>query len=425
MESTLIKRISSWIDEHGSSELTFLASLIQEPSVQGNEAGAQKSIAKKFTEMGLTVDTWYPDAEILAKHPVFHSNRTSFDSSPNVVGVWQGTGGGRSIILNGHIDVVPEGDPSQWSDDPFSGYIVDGRVFGRGSSDMKGGIFSAILAVRSLQALNIRLYGDVILQSVVEEESGGAGTLSALLRGYRADACLIPEPTDMRIFVSQQGSMWFRIRVPGVSAHGGTRYEGVNAIEKGMYLIQGLQFLEKQRNDRMDNPLYRHFQIPIPINVGVFHAGKWPSSVPDHAVIEGRIGVGPHETWDSVCKEMEIFVHDWTQRDPWLREHPPAIEWFGARWMPSEIDVSHELTTSLVNGFRHVLGRDPIVEGAPWATDAGLFTHVGKIPSIVFGPGTTRLAHYPNESVAIRDLFDAAKVMAATLIEWCGVSSPR
>lgn len=238
--------VKEWMRANQQQAIDFLKEIVQEPSVQGKEIGAQKKVANKLNQMGLEVDIWEPGGEEFIKHPYFCATRTDFAGSPNVVGVWRGTGGGKSLILNGHIDVVPAGDETQWLHDPFSGKVTDGKMYGRGVTDMKGGNVSLLFAIECLKQLGIKLKGDVIFQSVIEEESGGGGTLSAILRGYRADAAIIPEPTDMKIFPKQQGSMWFKIRVKGRSAHGGTRYEGISAIEKSMIVIEEIQRLEKK-----------------------------------------------------------------------------------------------------------------------------------------------------------------------------------
>ena len=218
--------------------------------------------------MGLEVDIWDLHGNRLEKHPYFYSNRTSFADSPNVVGVLKGTGGGKSIILNGHADVVPEGDHDQWDEGPYSGYIAEGKMYGRGTTDMKGGNTALLMVIAAMKALNIRLKGDIIFQSVIEEESGGAGTLDTILQGYKADAAIIPEPTNMKIFPKQQGSKWFRLHVTGKTAHGGTRYYGVSAIDKAFIAIEHVKELERLRNERMDDPLYDELEIPIPINIG-------------------------------------------------------------------------------------------------------------------------------------------------------------
>ncbi|UUZ92702.1 peptidase [Paenibacillus sp. P25] len=298
--------------------------------------------------------------------------------------------------------------------------MEDGRLYGRGATDMKGGNVSSLLAVRAIRELGIRLKGDVIFQSVIEEESGGAGTLAAILRGYKADAALIPEPTNLRIFPKQQGSIWFRIIVKGRSAHGGTRYEGVSAIEKSMTVVQHIRELEEKRNARIDDPLYARNPIPIPINVGVIQGGNWPSSVPDTVKLEGRMGVAPGETMEHAKEEMAGWLEGLKGKDPWFAAHPPALEWFGARWVPGSVDPGHDLIRTLSEQYRSVLAEEPVIEASPWGTDGGLLTGLGGTPCVVFGPGVTEVAHYPNEYIVLEHLFQAAEIIALTLLDWCG-----
>lgn len=198
-----------------------------------------------------------------------------------------------AVILNGHVDVAPEGDHSQSHQSPYADEIVDGCLFGRGATDMQGGNLAAYIAVATLKGLGIQLQGDVILQSAVEEEAWGTGTSAALVCGYRADAALILEPTEQKIFPRQPGSRWFRLRI---EAHGGARYEGVNALEKSVAVIQAIQALEKERNTALNDELYKDVPIPLPINLGRIEGCDWPSSVPDEIMIAGRIGVGPGES---------------------------------------------------------------------------------------------------------------------------------
>ena len=198
-----IDRIDRYIRDHQTDAVELLQALVREPSTQGNETGVQQVVIRKLEDLGLSVDVWDPPYDELARHPYFVASRDTYAGSPNVVGVLKGTGGGRSLILNGHIDVVPAGDRSKWTDDPFSGAVKDGKVFGRGTTDMKGGNVSMLLAMEALIRSGIRLKGDVIFHSVIEEETGGVGTLATVLRGYRADAALIPEPTNMKLFVAQ------------------------------------------------------------------------------------------------------------------------------------------------------------------------------------------------------------------------------
>lgn len=418
---SLQAQIKKWLTDNREHGTQLLQRLVQADSTQGNELHAQKIIIETLRKIGLKVDVWEPEGNELIQHPYFASQRRDFQGSPNVVGILKGTGGGRSLILNGHIDVVPEGDLEQWDHDPYSGKIIDGKLFGRGATDMKGGNVSLLLALSSLRALGIPLKGDVIFQSVIEEESGGVGTLAAILRGYKADAAIIPEPTNMKIFPKQQGSMWFRIYVKGRSAHGGTRYEGVSAIEKALLVVEHIRELEKHRNERITDPLYQNIPIPIPINIGKIEGGDWPSSVADLVKLEGRMGVSPEETIEAAKHEMESWISRLKETDPWFDGQPVTIEWFGARWVPGAIELEHEFVARLASSYREVLGKTPTVEASPWGTDGGLLTKVGATPTIVFGPGVTEKAHFPNEYIEIDKVFEAAEIIALTIVEWCGI----
>ncbi|GAE44334.1 acetylornithine deacetylase [Mesobacillus boroniphilus JCM 21738] len=185
------QKVRSYIKESRIRGTRLLQKLVQEPSTRGNESGAQAVIIEKCRELGLEMDIWEIGDSGLTVHPAFCSDRKDFTGNPNAVGIMRGTGGGRSMILNGHIDVVPAGDPKDWDKDAYSGHIECGKLFGRGSTDMKGGTTSLLMAMEAIKNSGIKLKGDVIFQSVIEEESGGAGTLATVLRGYKADAAII------------------------------------------------------------------------------------------------------------------------------------------------------------------------------------------------------------------------------------------
>ncbi|MFF2875438.1 peptidase [Gottfriedia sp. NPDC057991] len=415
-------KINDYIHKNKNKAIELLQNLVREKSVSGNEAGAQKIITNYLQNLGLVIDRFEPSIEELTKSSYFISERTSFEDSPNIVAILKGTGNGRSIILNGHIDVVPEGEISSWERHPYSGEIIGNRLYGRGTTDMKGGNVAALFAIEAIKKCNIPLKGDLYFESVIEEESGGAGTLATILRGYEADAVLIPEPTKMKIFPKQQGSVWFRVKVKGKVAHGGTRYEGVSAIEKSIMVINHINQLEKVRNTRLlDDPLYKNVPIPIPINIGKINGGTWPSSVSDLVTLEGRLGVSPNETIEEAKLEITRWLKTLSLMDDWFIENPVEIEFFGARWLPGSIDLGHPFMESLKKSYQNVYKNEPIIEASPWGTDGGLFTQIKQIPTIVFGPGETKVAHYPNEYIDLDELFRCAEVIAHTLLDWCGV----
>lgn len=415
-------KVRSWLKENRARGARLLQLLVREDSTRGRESSAQAILIEKCRQLGLSVDIWELHRKELVNHPAFCCDRQSFDGNPNLVAVLKGTGGGKSIILNGHIDVVPVGDQASWEKAPFSGHIECGKLYGRGATDMKGGTVALLMAMESIIASGIKLKGDVIFQSVIEEESGGAGTLAAVLRGYQADGAIIPEPTNMKIFPKQQGSMWFRLTVYGKAAHGGTRYEGVSAIEKSMTVIQSLQKLEKDRNEAITDPLYEKIAIPIPINIGKIISGQWPSSVPDTAVIEGRMGVAPEETIRAAQAEMERCLHELKDVDEWFEANPVKLEWFGAQWLPGSLVSDHPLIGQLTDSFAEIKGEPPIIEASPWGTDGGILSNVGSTPVIVFGPGTTEIAHDANEFIILDEMFAASEIIALTLLKWCGAA---
>src|SRR5690625_3052834 len=418
------EKIKANIHKNKDEYIKFLQKIVQEPTTTENEQGAQKLVAERLKEKGLEVDVWDPDYDELIKSKFFNPLRDNYEGSPNVVGVLKGAEDGRSLILNGHIDVVPAGDESKWEHGPYSGDVVDGKLYGRGTTDMKGGNLSTLIALETIIDLGIELKGDIIYESVIEEETGGAGTLAAIQRGYKADVAIIPEPREMRIFTKQQGSLWFEITVTGVSAHGGTRYEGVSAIEKGWIVFNEIMKLEDTRNEPLrKDPLYKDSPIPIPINIGQFNSGYFPSAVAEEATIQGRYGIAPGETMDEAKEKFINMLDNLKSVDEWFKEHPATVAWGGIHLPPGGCDLDHPMLKILKEKYVDVENKEPIIAGSPWGTDGGLLTQAGGIPSIVFGPGTTSMAHFTDEYVELDKVFKTAEIIALSIIDWCEISS--
>lgn len=416
----LEEKVCRWMDANKDNAVRLLKKLIAEKSTVGEEFNAQAVVLEKLRQFQMEVDVFEPSMIQLKQHPYFVSHRENFTESPNIVARKPGKGGGKSIILNGHIDVVPEGNHEKWDTHPYLAAEKNGKVYGRGASDMKGGTTALLLAIEAIEACGITLKGDLIFQSVTDEENGGAGTLSTVLRGYKADGALIPEPTNLKLFIKQQGSMWFRITVKGLSAHGGTRYEGVSAIEKSVLVLEALKQLEKKRNDRIKDPLYNYTPIPVPINIGTIHGGNWPSSVADLVQIEGRCGVAPNEGMEQVKQEIESGIKNLEQHDEWFKLHPIELEWYGAQWLPNDLNENHELVHSLESSYEKIMNNQAKKEASPWGTDGGMLFHAGHTPTIVFGPGETKVAHHTNEYIEIEAMLTSAKIISLFLLDWCG-----
>jgi acetylornithine deacetylase len=391
--------------------------LIQIPSVTGDESNAQRHISKLMRDIGLQTDVWEIDISEIRKHPDF-SMGVDRKEGLGVVGRLS-RGRGCSLILNGHIDVVSPGDESNWTHPPWMGTRVSGMLYGRGSVDMKGGLSCALHAVKAVIDSGVNFRGDVFVESVVGEEDGGIGALATVLRGYKTDGAVIMEPTELKVAPAQAGSHCFKITVKGRSAHACVREEGVSALEKFMPIYQALITLERSRNSSVDDPLYSRYQLPIPLNLGVVKCGNWPSSVPEELVLEGRYGIGVDEDVASAHLAFEKAVADATASDDWLLSHPPLVEWRGGQFNPARTPTEHHLTTTVAGAYRDVAGVTPIYEGVTYGSDMRHLVNVGKIPTILFGPGDVRLCHRPDEHVPIRDLVIATRTLALTILRFC------
>src|SRR5215203_2070797 len=292
-QTDLTARIAAAVDAERDRVIADLQALVRVPSLTGEEGAAQAIVAALMERDGLEVDLWEPDPAELAPYADHVGFFESLAGRPNVVGTLKGAGTGRSLILNAHIDTVETGDPARWTYPPFSGALIDGKIYGRGSLDMKGGLITNMTALRALRAAGLTPQGDVYVESVISEEDGGAGALAAILRGYRADAAIITEPTQLETVIAQGGSLVFRLHIEGRSAHAAVRDDGISAIEKFPLLHRALLDFEAERNQTLDHPLYAHLANKIPINIGTIRGGSWPSSVPEWLYAEGRAGLVP------------------------------------------------------------------------------------------------------------------------------------
>ncbi len=415
------QRVLEAVDATFEATVAQIQDAVRRPSITGEEGVVQDVMASLLRDLGMTVDVWEPQHADFAAHPEFVAEEPPFTGRPNVVGVWKGAGGGRSLAVNGHIDVVPAGDEAAWRMPPFDATRADGRIYGRGAVDMKGGLIAAIGALRAVQAAGVRLRGDAMVQCVIGEESGGVGTLAAILRGHVADGVLIPEPTGLALSPAQGGCLMFRITVSGRSAHAAMRTEGESALEHWYPLHRALLDLEAERNRTLSHPLFHQPNI-VPFNVGRLETGNWPSSVPDTLVASGRFGVLPGEEMETVRADFERTLFDAAARDPWLREHPPALEWYGAQFGTAEIAPTHPLVETVRGAFVAAVGHEPAVEGVTWGSDMRLFTEIAGVPAILFGPGDVRWAHYANEYIEESELRTAMRVDALTFLRWCGIA---
>ncbi len=422
----LVPKIDAAVDTLRGDLIAYLQKLVQTPSLPGQEQQAQQLVAAKLRALGLSVDVLSSDLDDLKHHPAFCDDGVPFCDRLNVIGRWKGSsktpasGTPRSLILNGHIDVVPTSKESLWSDSPWSGVIRDGQLYGRGSCDMKAGVAANIFAIQALQSLGFRPAGDVLVESVIGEESGGVGTLTTIVKGFKADAAIITEPTRLHLCPVQSGALTFRIKVAGRAIHACMKPYGVSAIEKFYLLLQAVQQLEQRRHVEYKNPLYENPNNIAPVNFGTLRSGEWPSTVPDELLVEGRFGVLPGESTGAARSALANALTAVAKQDPWLADHPPTLEWFEGQFESGETSQDSPIVRAIAEGHAQIFGKEPIVQGVTYGSDLRLFTNHGGIPAVLYGPGSIFDAHTVNEHVDLEEVVAATKVLACIVSSWCG-----
>jgi acetylornithine deacetylase len=287
---------------------------------------------------------------------------------------------------------------------------------------MKAGLAAMTMAVEAIVQSGVELAGDVILEYVVDEELSGHGTLACVMRGYRADGGICCETSSMKVQPGSIGRIWFEINVMGKAAGIQRRWEGINAIEKGYLVVKAVSEFEKRRISRLSHPLYPNIQGAIPCMVGGFEAGSYHSAFPDHALLKGSIATVPGEDSQTVKQEFVSFVQESVASDPWLAEHPPRIDFKGYFAEASEIPVDSPIVHTLAQQVQEVVGWAPEITGREGAADIRFLNQPGQTPTVIFGPGKTEQMHANNEWVLADDVVLATKILAATILDWCGLS---
>jgi acetylornithine deacetylase len=432
----LIDLVTSTATQHQEETISLLQDLIRIPSVNpyfsnyeepSREGDVQNIFATRLDRLGATLDRWEPSAADLAKHaggPGYYPDR-DFRGRPNLVATLPGSGGGQSLMLLGHADVVSAGD--DWTVAPFAAERHHGNVYGRGAADMKAGMAAAVSALEILRTAGIQLRGDVLLASVVDEEAGGMGTLAVVDRGYRTDGAIIPEPTDLNVAPLCRGILWGRLTIPGRASHiempqphwrdGGA----VDAIALGRTFLDAIDDL----NTRWAaNPAKRHPLLPLPcqVCVSMLDAGEFPTAYAGQMRITFDAQYLPAEKDERklggrVKAELEAFFAEIAQQNAWLRENPPTIEWLVDADC-GETPTDHPLP-QLLHRAAQTAGAESTMEGMSSHTDMGLLVNAG-IPTVNFGPGAPSVAHQSDEHVREEDLHQATVALALTIAAWCG-----
>jgi len=428
--------------EHGREELVALASALigfdttaRNPGDRArDEVALQEHLQSVMREAGAQTDLFEPDPAELAGMPLVPDG-LDFDGRPQLIATMPGTGDGRSLVFNGHIDVVSVEPRGAWTSDPFTAEVRDGRLYGRGSCDMKGGIASMVFAARTLAALGVRLAGDLIVATNTDEESSGAGGTALVRRGLRADAGIVTEATGFEVWVCCRGSEYGVIRVPGRAGHAEVRQPdwrrggAVNAIEKSAVALDAIAALRREWSERdgLDHPyLSRPDLLPT-----MASAGEWPVTYPSSCDLTIAVlyhsGQAAERGWGSgVRAEVEEWLGRFTARDGWLAEHPPTIEWWTNGVMPLEIDPSEPIVAAMSEATADV-GHAGGLSGLDSWYDGATLTKLAGIPAIGFGPPGfdtegLSVAHTIDEHVPVDGLVACSQGLAVAAMRFCGVA---
>ncbi|MBL8331660.1 MAG: ArgE/DapE family deacylase [Rubrivivax sp.] len=416
-EAEILGAVAAQRDE----AVQFLQALVAEPSLLGQEQSAQALMKRRFGAMGLDVRELVIDEAALRDHPGYSPSILPYDGRVNVIGVHEPRQvRGRSLILNGHIDVVPVGAERLWSRPPFEPWIAGDRLHGRGSNDMKAGIVAYCMAFQALQRLGWQPAARVTMQSVIEEECTGNGALACLVAGYTADAAIIPEPFDL-VMSAQLGVMWMTLDVYGVPVHAAVAQTGIGAIEFAQHLVDRLRELEARWNEpRHRHSLYCNHDHPINFNLGRIEGGEWSSSVSTHCRVDLRLGFYPGVKPAEVRAQVEALLREAHAAHPAHASVSYDVSYHGFQAEGLVVDLQQPALQTLMQAHRDITGQACEARASTATTDVRFFHLYGQIPSTCYGPRGANI-HGVDEWVSIDSLQQVTAVLALTMARWCGL----
>jgi acetylornithine deacetylase len=436
MTTALERRVTDEIECRRSELVDLLAVLVgfdtraPDPELAPREEAAlQAHLADRLRAVGLQVELWEPDVTSLPANRYPIPDGYHFRGRPQLVGRRGGTGGGRSLLLNGHVDVVPAVPSQLWTTDPFRADVRDDRLYGRGACDMKGGVAAMVFATEVLSALDVPLRGELILNTVTDEESTGAGALACVAHGVAADGGIVPEPTSLTAWLGTCGTLMPEILVRGRAGHAGFPHEHwtsggpVNAVEKMQIVLAALQALREEWSDRADSQHpYLHPGTIVPTS---FDSGQWIVSYPASATLRCHVQYLPGQadrkgSGEAVMREIEERVQSAARADPWLAAHPPAFTWHGD--VPPCFQGPEAPISATTLDAMGSLGLERAIASRTTWFDAATFSQAGT-PTIGFGPGAIAAAHAVDEFVPLDELVRAAQVLAVATMRFCGVEA--
>ncbi|WP_172327500.1 ArgE/DapE family deacylase [Mangrovicoccus sp. HB161399] len=422
LPSDLQKSVAAAVDAGFDAQIALTQELVRQPSQRGSEHAMQELVFAELERRGLAMERFAMDRAALEAHPGAGKWSEQHSDAPVVTGIHRPRAEtGRSLILQGHVDVVPAGPEALWTSPPYEADIRGGRMYGRGAGDMKSGLACAIFALDALRACGWQPAATLYLESVIEEESTGNGALMTHLHGYRAEAALIPEPTGESLVRANTGVIWFRIEFSGIPCHVSQMGEGQNAIDAAIRIIGEMREMERIWNARRgENPLFAGLAKPINLNVGKIEGGEWASSVPAAAAVDFRISLLPGWKADECAAEIERHLREIASEDPYLSENPPKLIWNGFMAEGYELAPGSEAEAVLGRAHEAAAGRPMGSHVMPAYLDARVHALYEGIPALNYGP-VAGVLHGIDEWVEIESLRRVTLAIALFIAEWCGL----
>jgi acetylornithine deacetylase len=419
------KKIMQSVDALAGDLLDFTRRLVAQPSVLGNEAGCVRVMEEELRRLGLAPVRVPIDPTALAGHPGFAPVPWEYapgDGRDNLVASLPAAGaGGRSCLFNGHLDVVSPEPVDFWSADPFAPREEGGWLYGRGAGDMKSGVAAMTYALQAVRHAGFGLNADCAIEAVIEEECCGNGALACVVAGWDADAVLIPEPFGPTLLTDQVGVLWFKVAISGKPSHVLSTQSGANAIEKCQPLFAALRRLEEEMNEAPRPEAYRTHPHPLNLNIGVIEGGDWPSTVPAFAEFHCRLSFFPGTPYEAVCERIRDAVAEAAQADPWLRENPPAVVFYGFRSQGHTLPPNTDLARTLDDCHQELTGEAVQPYVATCTTDLRAFFSYGNARATCYGPVAENI-HAADERVHVDSILHTARAYALFLARWCGLA---
>lgn len=419
----MIEKLRTTLRENKEKYISRLADLVAIDTqdighgiLGGLEKEGQDYLINLFNEMGASVIKDQVTEEVIQKSiKEFKEGNPghNYDDRYNVYARFKGNGG-KSIMFNGHIDTMPPGDINLWNTPPHEPTIKDGKMYGLGVCDMKGGLMASTMAVELLKDAGIQLPGDVIITSVIDEEGGGNGSIAAAMNGQKAEAVVVCEPTDYKLIAAHMGFIFFKVEIKGLAVHSGSKWLGVSAIEKAVKLMNAIDELEHKWL-----MTHRHKLLPSPTsNVGVIEGGTAGSTVADYASFSTCVHYIPGMNHDDVVREYTDAIYRCCEGDEWLKDNKPEISIYQAGG-PFEMELEHDFVGSFKDAYKVATDKDLKIVGSPAGCDSRIWKNIAGCPTLQYGPGRQQECHAANEYIELDQYLDAILIYAQLILDWC------